>query len=139
MGNESTNESSNESANESANESRDGDGNGTIESMPGSVAEATATGQAAAVDGLVQDSGLAAVRLPSWTMGRVSVGGVAVVAVALGGLVAALSMRRGRSHMPVRMEEEWLSEGSVELIKPGVQSSQSARAFCQTQGRDIYQ
>merc|ERR1712003_593576 len=116
MGNASANESNTDGENTTGGENTT-DGENTPDgenptgggSMPGSVGEAMSTGQLAAVGGIVQDSALAVVRLPLAT-GRVSVVGVGVVAVALGGLVAALSMRRGRSHSPVSMEDSLLVE-----------------------------
>merc|ERR1719277_1434043 len=83
---------------------------GAQESSPDDAGEAMAVGQAAAVDDIADASALAGVRLPSWTAGRASVVGFGVAAVALGGLAAALSMRSGRSHMPVLSEEGLLAE-----------------------------
>merc|ERR1719330_1034697 len=84
---------------------------GSQESMPASAGAATDAGSAEAVDEIAQDSALDAVRPPSWRTGRVSFGvvGLGVVAVAIGGLAAALSVRRGHSALPV-MEEELLVE-----------------------------
>merc|ERR1712039_696216 len=83
---------------------------GPAESMPGNIGEAETDGQAAAYNGLNRKSALDSVRLSSWTVGGASVVGVGVAAVALGGLVGALSMRNGRSHMPVSSEDSLLAE-----------------------------
>merc|ERR1712003_229650 len=90
--------------------SSDGSNETPEESMPASEDDAVAEGSADAVDGIAQESALDAVRPPSWSMGGASIAvvGVGVVAVALGALAAAVSIRRDQ--VPVGMEGDLLLE-----------------------------
>merc|ERR1740129_2178076 len=95
-----------------SNESNANESNESQESMPASAGAATAEGSAEATNGIAENWALDAVRPASWSTGRVSAGviGVGVVTVALGGLAAALSVRRGHSPVPVGMEDDLLVE-----------------------------